>query len=416
MNNLDKYIDHLLDLILRKIEYTGESVDKFIFFKSAKGKLSSTVIAEKFNINTSALGDFELRWKNYLNKKNDYKLDETNALRLIISLEFLIKLNKIIKSQELNTDVEKDELSIKQVRFLELIIRDIIYNKISDQNLLILKLSELFNDEQIKIWIKNADESGLLSGTSFSELSNIFLTQNLFLHFETFFEEWSINISSKIRETLRFALEDIRVIRNQIAHNKTITYAQIELLNIYYLELVNSIEKQANNAFDLKKYTLKVRSTDEDFILKIKQDQRDYWYSFLLFLKENKFNVSNLIPSKQHWMTILERRISINHYQNIIQINAVVNNKKKLISVEIFIYDDLSKNIFDYLHKIEIENSITYIDKNIKWDRLEGRKGSRIIHQMEGDFLEKEEWDTQFIWLKRNIDNFLFVFEKYFVN
>ena len=43
------------------------------------------------------------------------------------------------------------------------------------------------------------------------------------------------------RKTIQFFLDDIRRIRNRFAHNKDITLSQLELLNIYYEELVAPI-------------------------------------------------------------------------------------------------------------------------------------------------------------------------------
>jgi len=356
----------------------------------------------------------EFRLKNYFDKKNDKILDETNALRLIVSLEYIIKIKKITKSKELVKDSKKEQDSVKHIRVLELIVRDIVYDQIGDNELLFVKLAEIFNDDVIKSWIKNADESGLLSGTSFSELSSIFLAQNLFLKYEYFFNKWPLKISKNVRETLRFAFEDIRVIRNQIAHNKIVTYAQIELLNIYYIELLNVINENSNTNLNINKYLLKEGLDNQLIVSKMQADRRDYWHSFILYLNENEFNTIGIIPTKNHWMTLINGLITVNNHQSKIEINVVVNNNRKLISVEMFICSDESTAIFDFLYKNELAASLINIDENIKWDRLDGRLGSRIIHQMEGDFLEKEEYEIQYSWLKDYLDRFTLVFGKYF--
>ena len=194
------------------------------------------------------------------------------------------------------------------------------------------------------------------------------------------------------------------------------TYAQIELLNIYYIELLNVINENSNANLNINKYLLKEELDNQFSVSKMQADRRDYWHSFILYLNENEFNTSGISPPKNHWITLIKGWITVNNHQSEIELNVVVNNNKKLISVEIFICKDESKAIFDILYKNEFEASTINIDANIKWDRLDGRKASRIIHQMEGDFLEKEECETQYSWLKEYLKRFNLVFGKYLNN
>jgi hypothetical protein len=148
MNNLDHYIDYLLDLVLSEIEPIDKNIDKVMFLKTSKNKYSSKGVAQKLEITTTALDELEFRLKNYFDKKNDKILDETNALRLIVSLEYIIKIKKITKSKELVKDGKKEQDSVKHVRVLELIVRDIVYDQIGDNELLLMKLAEIFNDDE----------------------------------------------------------------------------------------------------------------------------------------------------------------------------------------------------------------------------------------------------------------------------
>ena len=414
MINLDYYINYLLELVFSEIEPISKNINKVMFLKTSKNRYSSKGVASKLEITITALDELEFRLKNYFDKKNDKILDNTNALRLIVSLEYITKSKKISNKKELVKDAKKEQDSVKHVRVLELIVRDIVYDQIGDNELLLVKLAEMFNDEVIKSWIKNADESGLLSGTSFSELSTIFLDKNLFKKYEYFFTKWSLRISNNVRETLRFALEDIRVIRNQIAHNKLVTYAQIELLNIYYIEFLKVINENAN--LNINKYLLKEGLDNQLIVSKMQADRREYWHSFILYLNENAFNTIGIIQPKNHWMTLIHGLITVSNQQSKFELNVVVSNNRKLISVEIFICKDESKAIFDLLYKNEFIASTINIDADIKWERLDGRIASRIIHQLEGDFLEKEECEIQYRWLKVYLQRFNLVFGKYFNN
>ena len=53
----------------------------------------------------------------------------------------------------------------------------------------------------------------------------------------------SLKYDKKKTSSLRYFLDDIRIIRNSIAHNKKINPVQIELLNEYYNEISNNINK-----------------------------------------------------------------------------------------------------------------------------------------------------------------------------
>ena len=417
MSVIDSYIDYLLISILQKIEDRHEfSTEKWAYYKLAKSKFSTAFIAEKFCVNANVISDFELRWKLYLVEKNSLKVLETNSFRLIISLEYIVKSMNLTKEVELPVKNKQADLSIKQVRVLELVIRDLIYEQIGTNELLVSKLSSLFNEEQIRTWVKNADETGLLSGTTFSELTNIFLARNIFSQFETIFQNWQIQISTNIRETLRFAFEDIRVIRNQIAHNKQVTVAQIELLNIYYLELTDLLQGLSDVKIDIAKYIGNVDAKDELFVSKLKNDRREYWYTFLNYLKETDSNIEtlNLFPPKNHWLTLLNAQICVDGHERKISINIVVNNNKKVISAELFIWSDENKAVFDLLFKFENDNLNQLLSENIQWDRLDSSKASRVIITKEGDFLDKTDWDGQFLWLKTQIEGLLSIFNKYF--
>lgn len=416
MSVIDSYIDYLLMSILQKIEDSYEfSTEKWSYYKLAKSKYSTAFIAEKFCVNANVISDFELRWKLYLTEKNSLKVLETNSFRLIISLEYIMKSMNLTKEIELPVNNKKDDLSIKQVRVLELVIRDLIYEQIGTNELLVSKLSSLFNEEQIRSWVKNADETGLLSGTTFSELTNIFLARNIFSNFEAIFQNWQIQISSTIRETLRFAFEDIRVIRNQIAHNKQVTVAQIELLNIYFLELTDLLQGLSDVKIDIAKYVGNADANDDLFVSKLENDRREYWYSFLNYLKETDSNIESLklLPSKNHWLTLLNAQICVDGHKRRISINIVVNNNKKLISAELFISSDENKAVFDLLFKFEYDNLNQLLRENVQWERLDEKKISRVRISKEDDFLDKTDWDGQFLWLKTQVESLLSIFNKY---
>jgi hypothetical protein len=415
LNEVDKYIEYLLFKVVNKIDPDITKKNLWIQYKKLKSKLSSVQIINILNINNEYLNDFEKKWSSYSRNNLSSITKEVNSLRLIITLEYLFKNSKIQNQKKFPVINNSIELSIKQVRTLELILRDLIYEQIGNNNLLFEKLSSLFNEEQIKIWVKNADETGLLSGTSFSELTNIFINPNIFSSFENLFGMWSLKISTTTRKTLRFAFEDIRIIRNQIAHNKIVTPAQIELLNLYFLQLNSLLLNNDKVNLNLNSYA-GYPGDNQVFLTKIQNDLRDYWASFLEYFKKTDppFNVSKIIPKKYHWMTVHSTTNSFYEKENKVDFNLWLHPKKKLIGVELVIHNDLHKKVFDFLKQKEYSNSLKVINKNIEWKRMDDKKASRIMLKIEGDFLEKNDFEKQFIWFRVNLEKFFSVFNDHF--
>ena len=275
-------------------------------------------------------------------------------------------------------------------------------------------MASLFNEEQIKLWIKNADETGLLSGTSFSELTNILINPNIFSSLEILFTNWNLKISTTIRKTIRFAFDDIRIIRNQIAHNKIVTAAQIELLNLYFIQLNDLLLNSPQVKLNLNSYS-SYPSENEIFLTKIQNDRRDYWIAFIDYLQKINYplNISKIIPQKYHWLTIYSKTTCFNDNESKIEFNLWLHSKKKLIGVELFISNDPDKLIFDFLKQNEYSNSLNLINKDIQWERMEGKRASRIAYRIEGDFLEKNDLEKQFFWLKGYLEKFFSVFKKH---
>jgi hypothetical protein len=417
MLSIEIYINYLLESLLYTISKEPSSEqDKWELYRSLKAKLSTKHIKVLCQINENILLDFENRWKLYLASKGIPKIGETNEFRLIIVLEYMLKCAGVDSGRTFPIQNTNIDMSIKQVRALELIIRDLLYEQIGSKHTLSIKLSELFKTEQVNAWLKNADETGVLSGTTFSELTGILLNAAIYSSIETIIAEWGLRITPDRRESLRFALEDIRVIRNQIAHNKIVTPAQIELMNIYFQSFQDLIYSSSHTNIQPGNYYTDNSSDTEKYITRIQKDRREYWIAFIDFMKSDEFlfNLTDVIPSEQHWQTLLQNEIECQGSESKIYLNITFNRNANFISTELFILSDEEKVIFDDLHAIDFEQSIHVISENLIWDRMDGKKGSRIVFKQSGDFSDKSDWINQFAWLKNNIDKFLIVFGKYF--
>jgi TolB-like protein len=241
-------------------------------YKKIKSKLSSKATAEKLGITEPMLFEFEEALRQYFQFRDDNKKGRISCFRLSLWLETICKKNNL--SFSLDETISNEELAIKQVRALELLIRDLVNENLGGKENVLIKLQELFKNDVVDKWLKSADETGVLSGTTFSELSNIFLDKNVFKSVEEIVESSQLKLSKSGRDSLRFILDDIRLIRNSIAHNKKISNIQIEALNEYYRAIANLIKDSKSNKINPDSYLDLDKANMEGFISSLKEDNK----------------------------------------------------------------------------------------------------------------------------------------------
>jgi plasmid maintenance system antidote protein VapI len=229
-------------------------------WKIIKSRISAKKLAEKLGLNEGTLTEFETALENYEKNKSKKETNLTCSLRLALWLESIAKNTSIPFRMEFKEN-STEETAIKQVRAIELIIRSLISEQTGGNDQIIAIMSKLFKDEIIEKWIRSSDETGILSGTTFSELSNLLLTKEIFPFVEDIFKNEHIEFSTKVRESIRLLLDDIRVIRNNVAHNKKLSQIQIEALNYHYRVITQLIADSPKSTIDTAKYL--VDSADE---------------------------------------------------------------------------------------------------------------------------------------------------------
>jgi hypothetical protein len=134
-------------------------------------------------------------------------------------------------------------LAQKQVRALELVLRALVTEHYQSQDKLISRLKSLFKSDVVQQWLRDATKGDVLSGTLFSDLASIFTHKQEFQNYEHIYSSSNVLTFLKHRrDTIRYFLEDIRFLRNRIAHHRPLKPAQIELLNIYYEQVVEPIQ------------------------------------------------------------------------------------------------------------------------------------------------------------------------------
>jgi len=260
-------------------------------YRMLKSKYSLKEIVEKLNVNEAEFAEFERALSAYLKYINDPDLKNISMLRLANILSVLSKKS----SRNFNVDIENVQTAeitaIKQIRALELVMRDMIYSHTGGAEEFVRRINEIIKADVVDKWLDNADESGLLSGSTFSELSTVFLDNRFFnLYEHIFIQDKALRYAKNKRKSLRFFLDDIRLIRNSIAHNRSISNVETELLNEYYIEISRLIEEGHVKGLTDIQPDAYFNISDEEadrYIKKIKEDLSE--------IKEDILDLSNKI-------------------------------------------------------------------------------------------------------------------------
>ena len=271
----NNHLINSIELFLNKVlHHLNSDIDeyKLELWKKEKSKQSTSLLSSKLGINESMFNEFETALYQFEQYKEDSNKSKIACVRLCLWLETISRATKIQFNIDFENALLNEELAIKQVRAMELLIRDVVSDQIGGNDNIITKLQSLFKQEVIDKWIKSADETGILSGTTFSELSNILLDKNIFQSVEDIFSNSNIELSKTTRDSLRLILEDIRVIRNSIAHNKKISKIQIESLNTFYLEISRLIKESKKTKINHDDYLNLSKINLENFIGDLKEE------------------------------------------------------------------------------------------------------------------------------------------------
>lgn len=267
INSIEKTLNSIINIINSDIHEFNIDL-----WKKEKSKQSSSVLSRKLGFNDSLYNEFETALYQFEQYKDDPKKSKTACFRICLWLETVCK--NLNLTFTINESLSNEQLAIKQVRALELLIRDIVNENLGGSQNVLLKLQELFKQDIVDKWIKSADETGVLSGTTFSELSNIFLDKNIFKSIEELVENSQLKLTKSNRDSLRYILEDIRLIRNSIAHNKKISNIQIEALNEYYRAIANLIKESDSNKINPDSYLDLDKANMEEFLSSLKEDNK----------------------------------------------------------------------------------------------------------------------------------------------
>lgn len=221
-------------------------------YADAKGKQGRDAVAAKIGMNDAELTMFDATLREGVRRVSrlapdapPYETRNTTiaALRLLSWLETVAD-RKPDFAFTVTLPGQDDEVGRKQVRALELILRSLITERYEDQPALIARLKDLLSEKVVQQWLTSADRGDVLSGTTFSELSSLFVSTQEYPNYDPLYKDTPLlSLLKEKRVTIRNYLDDIRRIRNVLAHNKRVTPAQMSLLNMYYDELVEPLQE-----------------------------------------------------------------------------------------------------------------------------------------------------------------------------
>lgn len=224
-------------------------------YADLKGRLGRQAVAARLGFNEAELTAFDTALREGVRRVQQLAPDAPAhevrngviaALRLLSWLETLQQRHGDL-TLDLTLPDGSEELGRKQVRALELILRSLVSERYETQPRLLERLKALLSEKVVQQWLAAADRGDVLSGTTFSELASLFVSVQEFPGYEPLYRETPfLSLLREKRQTIRHFLDDIRRIRNLLAHNKRVTPLQVQLLDLYYHELVEPLQE----AFD----------------------------------------------------------------------------------------------------------------------------------------------------------------------
>lgn len=227
-------------------------------FQELGSRQSKEELCRRLNLaNKDQYEVFAKRLRQMLERTREHDLAPTDALAgrnaALAQLRFLCAIEDVQRGQPalaILPDLGKldasgdEERARRQARALELILRSLISERYGDHESLIRRLRELFSEPVVRDWLARAGGDDVLAGTAFSELATIFVDPKEFAADNERLYKPSpfLTLLRDKRKTITDFLNDIRVLRNALAHHKKLSNMQIRLLDIYYDELVTPVQ------------------------------------------------------------------------------------------------------------------------------------------------------------------------------
>jgi hypothetical protein len=200
-------------------------------------------------------------------------------------------------------------------------------------------------------------------------------------------------IAQKFTEEHRAALDWL----NRITDD-TFTFFGIEI-ELYKIgdstpaPMFNIVSKPNDWTKQVKKSTSSQPATDTKLL------QQEYWQGLKDYMEDNKSFVKMQNPLLQHWTNIAIGKSNFH-------LSASVNSRDNSINIWLNIMGEQAKENYEKLYEVAYENSLTEVNKDLVWDKMDGRKMSAVMLKSSADFSNKTDWTKQFAWFKDNLERY----------
>jgi hypothetical protein len=204
-------------------------------------------VAKRLNLNDAEISHFTLLLRHLQQLVPQFESgQEVSHNQLIAALRFVSYLERVREKQPLlgySTEIESNDAAVqhkatRQMRALELMLKNLVENSYAGQSQLVHKLKMQFGADSVRCWLKNGERGDILSGMRFSELALMVVDKKEYAnHYAGLFQHATqLGLLIDQRKTLQTFLDDVREIRNDLVQQQTLTSVQLTLLNSYYQE------------------------------------------------------------------------------------------------------------------------------------------------------------------------------------
>lgn len=225
----------------------------FQMLDTARIKYSSwKAVGEKVGLNGEQIKSYIELLRLLRARENNLHADPVALNKSLIAGLQLVNLLELVKGQHPDLiwssswrlpETASAGNAVRQMRAIELLIRSVIDEAWADQEQLIARMQTILNEAQVQRIVKNAEKGNVLSGTLLEQLRQIFADKEDFPeYYDSYFDTTpALNYASTTRETLSLFLQELNHIRNKIAHYKTLSEAELLLLNEYFDQVVEPL-------------------------------------------------------------------------------------------------------------------------------------------------------------------------------
>ncbi len=167
---------------------------------------------------------------------------ELSLLRLLSVLEVVgLRIEGVAPRLTFSSTLDNEALA-RRVRAVELVARSLVTESYKTQDALLARLRVLYKPDLIERWLAAAEGQDALSGMSFSDLAMLIVNRQEFPRYEPLFSMGRhLQLLRDRRKTLREYLDGIRSVRNSLAHHRSVSALQRQLIERYYDEITKPL-------------------------------------------------------------------------------------------------------------------------------------------------------------------------------